>query len=614
MTTSVALCTYNGARFIEEQICSIWNQTMLVDEIVVCDDGSSDETVNIVKDLSSRIQIPIRVYTNKVNLGCIRNFEKAISLCNHDVIFLSDQDDIWEKDKVETIVNWFDKHPNKDTVISDAILIDSLGNQITNETYFSLYFDEYSRSLFDGGYGLELFANRNRACGATMAIRKKRGESLSMIVHDEQLQDVYDRCVKYNIIHDYLMAIMSIADGKLGYINRVLTRYRQHGKQVCGVGKVTKIINDEAYLLDYYKEDCLIHLPLSKEAEERVNFIFWRSKLRKNIFTPINIIIQANKYRKLYSCLCLRFMKYDIIEYWKKLRNRIVQFYIRLFNTNTSTRYVFISYGDVNFIKSLKRIKKEASRLKLFDKIIVYTPKDLPRGIRKSPLMQYSRGGGYWVWKPYLIWNTMQKYPNAIVVYADAGCTLNKNYDEWYTWFRMMQSTDTLLTHYRSNVDYGWKEIFGTSSAKISTWTKRLTMDYFDKRFSSIDWHDENKIWGGFIIAKNKSSLIKEVLDIMLSRPDLVIDPKEEELFNQHSEFCQHRHDQSIITPLAYWYKTNNPNIVEIIPESGESNINAAVVASRIRDSRLVPLKTKIIQIIKLILGDKMYNVLHFWK
>lgn len=274
---------------------------------------------------------------------------------------------------------------------------------------------------------------------------------------------------------------------------------------------------------------------------------------------------------------------------------------------------VFISYGDIVFQKSLKRIVKEAKSLKIFDKVIAYTPTDLPKEIMQSPLMQYKRGGGYWLWKPYLIWETMQKYPDAIIVYADAGCTLNKNYDEWNSWFDKMQNTDTIVTHYQPNQDYGW-DVFDSQSVEIVTWTKKKTLEFFDHKFHSEEWHHCNKIWGGFIIAKNNSNLIKDVLDIMLSHPELVLDPIDVELSDQHPEFCQHRHDQSIITPLAYWYKSNVPGVVEIIPESGESNSSAAVVASRIRDSKMIPLKTRIIQFLKSIIGNKFYNILHFWR
>lgn len=611
MTTSVAICTYNGASFVEEQIASILDQTILVGEIVVCDDGSSDNTVEIIRHLSSRTQIPIRIYINETNLGCVKNFEKAISLCKGDVIFLSDQDDKWEKQKVETIINWFEKHPDKEVVISDAVLIDENGNQLVDETYFSLYFNEESRMLFDNGYGLELFVNRNRACGATMAIRPTVGYYLSEIVNNENYRIILQKCLEYGIIHDYLIAIKAIGDGKLGYINKVLTQYRQHRNQVCGVGVIEKINGDQAYLLDYDKGSRLIGLPLIDAAKTRIDFIYWRSLLRKDILAPFKVLCQMKQYKVLYGIQSIKFMKYDIEQFLQKSLNRIVNLFLRM--PIFRVEKVFISYGDENFKRSLKRLKREAEELNIFDKIVMYTPKDLPKAITDSPLMRYKRGGGYWLWKPYIIWKTMERYPNAIVVYADAGCAINKNYEEWYYWFKLMKDTDTLLTHYQNDIDYGWIEPFGTSSVKISTWTKRITMDYFDKRFKCIDWHDKNKIWGGFMIVKNNSSFVQDVLNTMLKFPELVRDPEGDEIDQQYAGFCAHRHDQSIITPLAYWYEKKYPQIVKIIPETAESISTSAVVTKRIKDKDIPSLTSKIVMTIKSLIGEKWYNRLHFW-
>ena len=172
MTTSVAMCTYNGARYIEEQLRSIINQTVPVGEIVVCDDGSKDETVDIIKNIALTTSIPIRIYINDVNLGCTKNFYKAMSLCEGDIIFLSDQDDVWLSHKVETILNWFKVNNDKKVLFSDAELINSEGELIIGSTYFYLNFDEKSQQFFNNGFAVELFAHRNRACGATMALRK----------------------------------------------------------------------------------------------------------------------------------------------------------------------------------------------------------------------------------------------------------------------------------------------------------------------------------------------------------------------------------------------------------------------------------------------------------
>ena len=124
MKCSVALCTYNGAKYIEEQIRSILDQTLPVDEIVVCDDGSTDETPQIVEEIAKDVSVDIHVYRNDNNLGVCANFQKAVDLCQGDIVFLSDQDDIWYPHKVKTIVDWFDNNPNKSVVFSNADLID----------------------------------------------------------------------------------------------------------------------------------------------------------------------------------------------------------------------------------------------------------------------------------------------------------------------------------------------------------------------------------------------------------------------------------------------------------------------------------------------------------
>lgn len=158
---------------------------------------------------------------------------------------------------------------------------------------------------------------------------------------------------------------------------------------------------------------------------------------------------------------------------------------------------IFITYGNQPFRDTLKRIKREAKSLGIFDQVIAYTEKDLSEEVLSSPLMRYSRGGGYWVWKPDVILKTMQAYPDALIVYTDAGCSLNKNIEEWNKWFQLMRSNDVLVQAYQPETDYGWNAIFGTSSTAIATWTKKQTIDYFDNRIGTDKWHNFNKIWGG---------------------------------------------------------------------------------------------------------------------
>lgn len=238
MTTSVAMCTYNGARYIEEQLRSIINQTVPVGEIVICDDRSTDNTIEIIEKVAKEVSTPIHVYVNEMNLGCVANFEKAIHLCKGDIIFLSDQDDLWMQDKVEVITNWFKLHPTMNVVFSDAILIDELGEPIMKSQipYFvenkrddldspamlweDTGFSSLSQKQFDAGLGLELWFQMNRATGATMAFRGDFGKNLQL--------------TRGKDYHDFVLSLEALLVNSLGYIVAPLTYYPQHIGQTIG--------------------------------------------------------------------------------------------------------------------------------------------------------------------------------------------------------------------------------------------------------------------------------------------------------------------------------------------------------------------------------------------
>src|ERR687885_1327551 len=95
MKVSVAMCTYNGAAFLREQLQSLAAQARTPDELVVCDDASADATVRVVREFAAAAPFPVRLTVNERNLGSTKNFERAISLCAGDLVALSDQDDLW---------------------------------------------------------------------------------------------------------------------------------------------------------------------------------------------------------------------------------------------------------------------------------------------------------------------------------------------------------------------------------------------------------------------------------------------------------------------------------------------------------------------------------------
>lgn len=126
MTVSVAMCTYNGAKYIREQIDSILGQTVQDIELIVCDDCSSDETLSVLHEYANH-DPRIRIYQNEQNLGYKQNFAKALSLCTGEYIALSDQDDIWMPDHIEVLLAILG---NRSLAVGNSLLVDESGQSL----------------------------------------------------------------------------------------------------------------------------------------------------------------------------------------------------------------------------------------------------------------------------------------------------------------------------------------------------------------------------------------------------------------------------------------------------------------------------------------------------
>ena len=124
MTISIAMATYNGGRYIEEQLASFASQTLLPDELVVSDDCSNDDTLAIVERFTRHAPFAVRIRRNAHTLGFGQNFGKAIGLCGGDLIFLSDQDDVWFPEKLGTVSTALDRAPGCFFVINDLEISD----------------------------------------------------------------------------------------------------------------------------------------------------------------------------------------------------------------------------------------------------------------------------------------------------------------------------------------------------------------------------------------------------------------------------------------------------------------------------------------------------------
>ncbi len=249
----------------------------------------------------------------------------------------------------------------------------------------------------------------------------------------------------------------------------------------------------------------------------------------------------------------------------------------------------FISYGDKRCEVSLWRIARQAKYTGLFEHIIKYTPKDLPYYIKSSPLFTFDRGGGYWSWKPWIIYHTLQQCrDNDVVWYADAGCSLVNDSPEWSQLSELIKNHGAIFFQYREGVDYNWASKCRypeNNHPAIKHWTKPSVLQYFST-FIDDGFKDYNKISCGFMLfrkVKNHPSLIlNDWLHITLFHPELLSDPFGQDLTHVPREYAAHRHDQSIVTPLVYHYRYADDAIV--LKETYESRVGCpCVIATRWR-------------------------------
>ncbi|MCA1727567.1 MAG: glycosyltransferase, partial [Actinobacteria bacterium] len=164
---SVALCTYQGQPFLLEQLASIMGQTRPPDEVVVCDDGSTDSTLSLLERFRADAPFPVRIHRNPERLGFVANFEQAIGRCRGDVILLCDQDDVWHRRKLAAVERAFVEDPGLGGVFTDADLIDASSRALGYGLWESLGFTPERRRRFRAG---DVFQG-DVVTGATLAFR-----------------------------------------------------------------------------------------------------------------------------------------------------------------------------------------------------------------------------------------------------------------------------------------------------------------------------------------------------------------------------------------------------------------------------------------------------------
>lgn len=286
---SVAMATYNGARFIKEQIESILRQTISNIEIVVCDDCSTDETWTILQNYATKDN-RFRIYQNETNLGFVKNFEKALSLCSGEYIALSDQDDIWMDNHIELLLSGLGE---KIMSCGNALLVDGEGRSLNTTWKEYEQLDYVPEDDFLKLKSIILF--RNPYQGASMLFRK---ELLNYAIP-------FPSFVSF---HDRWLAIVACLSGGIAYIDKVLLYYRRASQNVTSNRK-----KEDRWFSFFHgwtkgkpeEVDALLNNPsfpiIDSEKHEMLRWRYVIKKMNSERWKPIARLYLLKEFKPIYS-------------------------------------------------------------------------------------------------------------------------------------------------------------------------------------------------------------------------------------------------------------------------------------------------------------------------
>jgi glycosyltransferase involved in cell wall biosynthesis len=256
---SVALCTYNGEKYIADQLNSILDQTIPPKEIIISDDGSKDHTLEIVKKVLENSFVVYKIVENEEVHGVTSNFNNAISLCTEQIIFTSDQDDIWIKNKAEVILKIFQNNEKALLVFTNGELVNQNLQPLNCDIWKSIGISE---KIFEENRCFEYMLKRCFVVGATMAFKRE------LFLVNEKIPSSW--------LHDGWLTWKSIAKGAIVPCNKKLILYRQHGKNVVGMSSTISIKRIKNYFNNFkiIKDTHIIRYKRYVELKENMGYMF----------------------------------------------------------------------------------------------------------------------------------------------------------------------------------------------------------------------------------------------------------------------------------------------------------------------------------------------------
>jgi glycosyltransferase involved in cell wall biosynthesis len=294
---SIALATYNGSKFLREQLDSIVIQTMQNFEVVACDDCSTDETRQILEEYASK-DSRFKVFFNKNNLGFKKNFEHILSLCKGEFIAFCDQDDIWESNHLEILYN---NIGNNDCIGANSVIINENGisqNKTLLEYWPIHEMPQNEKELFQH----ELYSNVIQ--GTASLIRASLINQALPIPEN----------IKY---HDYWFALVAGLNEKCKYIGDVVLKYRRHSNNASEYQKFT-IWNAIKDLYKFSKD----RKGFYQDSLSMLNNLAHQEQLpldkQKFISDAIEFYTNLSENKNRFSTLWFYIKNYNVITFSKK--------------------------------------------------------------------------------------------------------------------------------------------------------------------------------------------------------------------------------------------------------------------------------------------------------
>jgi glycosyltransferase involved in cell wall biosynthesis len=263
---SIAMCTYNGEAYLGQQLESIAAQELPPDELIVCDDVSTDRTVALLQDFAKNVPFEVKVVPNQTNLGYRKNFAQAVHLCTQEVIAFCDQDDIWYPQKLARIEQRMRRDPGIGGVFSNGDLIDSESRPLGRTLWESFRFDSEEQLRLSSGAAVEVLLRRNVVTGMAFAFRSSMKELL-LTAPDSW-------------IHDAWLAIQIAIRSRLFADPEPLVGYRIHVAQQVSVptstrGKVDWVRQHglQSYLAEVHRRNLDEYMRTEEQFSDLLEFL-----------------------------------------------------------------------------------------------------------------------------------------------------------------------------------------------------------------------------------------------------------------------------------------------------------------------------------------------------